>query len=62
MPDCIPIASLVLYGGSLSDMHGEFFVEDTDGERYTLINYDGETLRGVRRTSIRPIPEEVDPS
>ncbi|MGW0682942.1 hypothetical protein ACWD2L_06210 [Streptomyces sp. NPDC002754] len=62
MPDFIPVASLVLYGGSIRDQHGEFIVEDTDGERYTLINFEGESLRGVRRNSIRPIPEEVDPS
>lgn len=62
MPEFIPVASLVLYGGGIADMHGEFVVDDTDGERFTLVNYDGEILRGVRRTSIRPIPEEVDPS
>jgi hypothetical protein len=59
----VPIASLVKYHGSIVDMHEEYIVDDVmeDG-RFVLVNWDGETLRGVRRESITPISEEVGPS
>jgi hypothetical protein len=59
----VPVASLVQYHGSITDMHDEYIVDDVmeDG-RFVLVNWDGESLRGVRRESITPISEEVEPS